>query len=427
MQNTGRYTKLIIIALLGGMLTITPALSSLTDTAIIRNTGTISYVVEVTAKSGYWQDIQAAVDQVAAAGGIGNVYIPEGTFNFTNVDEGWTGARVVIPAGVNLFGAPTERTSGLPYDGRGMNPNDQVVEWRTILVIPWDAPSATLFQIVGSADPTKPCRFSDIKIVGYRSINSSSTIMLRPLSVNDVIDFRIDHCHFENMAEGMYIGGRATNTICGVVDHCKFINTNGIPQPYDSRTVGYGIHIDRTYAELWEPDIENVIGQYTDYSVYIEDSYFSKWRHCIASNNGAHHVFRYNTIKDDFGYGSLDAHGGPGAVSVGTRATEIYNNIFQDAIEDIWGVFIKGGGGVAFNNKFGGGAYTHFMILQNDHTDPTYWTHDWWIWDNDIGDLTLIGGPTPPTLNEDYFLRTPTMEQDGFEYQPYPYPHPLTK
>ena len=62
--------------------------------------------LNVTATNGSAVGIQEAVDQVAAAG-YGNVFIPEGTFNFVEVGEPWT--TVTIPAGVNIFGAPTER------------------------------------------------------------------------------------------------------------------------------------------------------------------------------------------------------------------------------------------------------------------------------------------------------------------------------
>jgi hypothetical protein len=50
--------------------------------------------------------VQAAVDQVAAAG-AGSVLIPAGTFDFMEKDEPWK--TVTIPAAVSLFGSPTER------------------------------------------------------------------------------------------------------------------------------------------------------------------------------------------------------------------------------------------------------------------------------------------------------------------------------
>jgi len=161
----GYAKKIITIALFMAVLLTTPVMSVLMDTAVIRTEGSIRDVIGVTAQSGYWQDIQAAVNQVVANGGIGNVYIPEGTFDFVNVGESWTGARVVIPAGVSIFGEPNQRTSGLSYDGVGQNPNDQVVQWKTVLRLPWDVPgnwegSANwFFKVTGSGDPSKPSRF----------------------------------------------------------------------------------------------------------------------------------------------------------------------------------------------------------------------------------------------------------------------------
>jgi hypothetical protein len=483
LQNTKFYALLIVLAVLTGTLCMSPAISSLMNSVIIGSSGQIS-IPTITAASGYWQDIQAAVDWIVARGGIGNVYIPEGTFNFVNVGEdlGAVGsAKVTIPAGVNLFGAPTERTSGLPYDGVGQNPNDQVVEWKTILRLPWDVPGTwhyggvAWFRIVGDSDPNKPSRFSDIKLVGYKSIDSNSMTAHAALRILDVVDFRLDHCYFGHTTLGVGISGVNTR---GVVDHCFFVNpVASIGVTMDECDVFYGVGMSRGSGDLWENDVTQVLGQYTDYTVFIEDCYFEKWRHVTASNSGAHYVFRHNTIKDDFGYGSIDAHGwfqtrctnpqhgtvdNPPAVEkmgqwvcgyevlgnpddicgeplggeyftirqVGTRAVEIYGNQILDSIQDRYGAFIRGGSGVAFNNRMGGGNYTILICFSNDaRTRPEgskVWVNDVWIWDNTLLEgMTLITKYDPDGQiieGENYHLHEPHT----FNYQPYPYPHPLT-
>jgi len=476
LRNTKFWALLMISAVLAGTLYLSPAISSLTDSVIIGSSGQFSTdLPTITAASGYWQDIQVAVDE-AATYGIANVYIPEGTFNFVNVGEGWTGYRVTVPAGINVFGALTERTSGLEYNGTGQNPNDQVVEWKTILVMPWDAPTATWFKISGNGDPNKPSRFSDIKLVGYRSIDQNSTTKHRALNILSVIDFRVDHCYFENLCGGIFASGGGASWyddegIRGVVDHCFLVNSNGIPAPYDQITVGYGVHIGRSGGDLWENDVSKVLGRYNNYTVFIEDCYFEKWRHVTSGNTGAHYVFRHNTVEDDFGYGSVDSHGyfqtacynhtptltnpqadwngtdwvchycgaplrssrneSPFIIrQVGTRATEIYNNKIINAIQYEWGTNIRGGAGVSFNNYVGGGTYEIFMWFWNDvsgHPEGSkILVNDWYIWNNTLlggMDLVRIKDPAsdPIIEGENYYLHAPT-----FDYISYPYPHPLT-
>lgn len=409
--------------------------AQLTNNATIHNTGYIS-TTKIWAKSGYWRDIQDAVDVVANTGG-GNVYIPAGTWNFVNVGENWSGARVVVPAGVNIFGAPTERTSGLPYDGVGQNPNDQVVEWKTVLVIPWDVPSTwsglnAMFKLTGGISTnTKSCRVSDIKFVGYRYFNSSSRGVPLGIHIENIPNYRIDHCYFLDIS-----GGAVQEPLWyhlhsyGVIDHCYIVNTYGVVVAnFDDCTVGYGVGLQRAFGDYWDDNITNVLGCYTNYTTFIEDCYFSKWRHCVAANNGKHYVFRHNTIENDFGFGSLDAHGwgvygeGGKVIEVGTRAVEIYGNIIVNATQNVWATFIRGGAGVAFNNTVGGGTYVYFISFAQESQVPKCQINDWYIWNNTMLNncIELPEDPEPPIeQNVNYFLYAPSW------YKPYPYPHPLT-
>ena len=364
--------------------------------------------------------------------------IPEGTFNFVDVGEPIT--EIVIPAGINLFGAPTQRTRGFPVPSRGMNPNDQVVDWKTELVLPWDVPGndtvgiPTWLHFIGEQDPTRPSRISDIKFTGYREIDPTSTQMTRPVAFSAVIDFRADHLFLKNVGAGIDASGRVywpngmvvLNNICGVIDHCRLVNDVGIPTPFPERTVGYGVGVTRTGREyVWEPDISKVLGKYTNYTVIVEDSYFSKWRHGVSSNHGAHWVFRHNTIEYDFGQGSLDAH--ETSILVGTRAVEVYNNAFLNR-DDPFGewtgraIQIRGGGGVFFNN-YEDGSYRRFLTLTSGGSGPDYtWVKDIWIWNNESNAPTYLERWSAPGVplneGEEYFLHEPHT----FPYSPYPYP-----
>ncbi|MEM4713651.1 MAG: hypothetical protein QXQ61_03770, partial [Candidatus Bathyarchaeia archaeon] len=85
------YKVALILAVLVGVVGFSFAADI--GRVIISNTGRIA--PEITARSGYWRDIQDAVN-LAASNGIGIVRIPEGTWNFVNIGESWTDSRVVI-------------------------------------------------------------------------------------------------------------------------------------------------------------------------------------------------------------------------------------------------------------------------------------------------------------------------------------------
>lgn len=410
----------------------------------------------VTSLGGSAGDIQAAVDQVVASGGIGDVHIPEGTFNFVEPGEPWT--PVVIPAGVSLFGAPTERTSGQPEPAYGRSPNDQVVEWKTILVMPYDVPSGTnWFLLQGNGDPNKLSRFSDIALKGYRSIDPTSTTMHNAMTIKNVVDYRIDHNLFEHTASGIWVGGyNLENTPNrGVFDHNHFVNDYGVVSVFVADcTVTYGIGMGRVHSDYWDSDISNILGKYLDYTIVIEDNYFRRWRHVTASNHGQHYVFRHNTIENDAGFGSIDGHGTYS--KVGTRAMEIYNNEIIDPVNagtynsntpKQYGkaVFWRGGGGVFFNNYIRNYGYIiEFQAEDWSGVAPYTYPHDVWIWNNDDGGAILYSVSVPPVNEQEDFwvagtsywatppqntypleLPKPGTGEPSVMYTPYPYPHPL--
>jgi len=412
--------------------------------------------LDVTATNGSAVAIQAAINQVAAAGG-GTVYIPEGEWNFVEVGEPWR--TVTIPAGVNISGAPTERTSGYPEPQNGMSPNDQVVEWKTVLKLPWDVPGSWTgddnppprgggpitpiwFQIQG--DGVTSQNFSDIKLVGYRSIDPSSKYVLRGISVNNVPDFRIDHCYFEHICGGAILVSGANSR--GVIDHSYFVNEHFHVEPtWYLCTVGYGIF--PSSGSNWD-SIDEVLGKYTDRSLFIEDCYFTKWRHCVSSGQGhAHYIFRHSTIENDPAMGSIDAHG---ADFTGTRAVEVYNNEFLDALFG-WSRTVsqhRGGAGVYFNNYATPNTcpsgtpsgticgYSYLAELKNDGNIELYNTHDVYFWNNaGATAVSAHSGATeddyqildPAPTGPPYRLPGPTYEGLPYiDYTPYDYPHPLT-
>jgi len=444
----GRALLLLVVLIISA--SIYPALSSYSASLTIGNFGTIA-VMNIYASGGSASDIQAAVDKVVAAGGIGNVHIPAGTHNFVEPGQLLSDFTVQVPAGINIYGATTQRTSGLSTPAYGMNPNDQVVAWATVLVLPSHDNAPTLpgapagipvwFDIQGDGAPTKSTRISDIQFIGYRNIDPQSTQQTRAMAMVGVLDFRIDHCSFVNLGGGsVQVSGGAASVASGVIDHNRIENpAGGIIAPWAERTISYGINIGIDPFGQWEPDISYVLGQYTDYSVFIEDNYFSKWRHSITSNHGAHYVARYNTFNDTFGYGEVDCHIGNKNTEIGTRAIEVYNNEFINCVQPttfIGVVFFRGGGGTIFNNyvdetyniQEANGFDGRFIFIDcNLDRFPYTYVHDLWVWDNNETmpfHILIESGPFRfiPVEGFDYFL----YEPHTFTYIPYTYPHPLT-
>ena len=76
-----------------------------------------------------------------------------------------------------------------------------------------------------------------------------------------------------------------------------------------------------------------------------------------------------------------------------------------------------------------------FFYMSNDSwarlEGSKIWVKNWYIWDNIIPEGTTFVAEYDPTniIDEDvnWFRRAPTIEDDGFTYTPYPYPHPLTE
>jgi len=384
LKNTKFYALLITLTVLVGTLGLSTAISSLMNSVVIGNSGKIS-IPTITAASGYCRDIQNAVDWIVAHGGIGNVYIPEGTFY-------WNGNETVyIPAGVNVIGA-------------GQN--------KTILQQANSAPFETMFSISGTGATNKPVRISGITFKG--KVTGDDNVIGRCIDVENVIDYRIDHCDFIDFPNyAIWVGG---NSGCrGVIDHC---NIKCLYKDTIGGGWGYGVVVSSVNYWSWDDDITHFLGKYETIptlfpTAYIEDCYFYKCRHAVASNQLGWYVFRHNTVYQTWNSG-VDVHGS-GTYFAGGRGGEVYNNYIIAPI----GIGFRGGGGVIFNNTGG----SPIWVLKDVEGTPLRPLNNLWIWNND-GQFVNYDGYYQENVN--YFLRAPNQQQDGFTYTPYPYPHPLT-
>ncbi len=326
----------------------------------------------LTAASGRYTDLKAAIDAVYAAGG-GTVYIPAGTYNL--------GGSVTVRANVNLIGAGVGQTMLLTSG------------------------TSQLINLQGNGARTSGFSLISTNYDGGNGIK-----------VGNYVDWRIDHCRIEgygaNMA-GIYVSG---GNCRGVIDHNYIKN-----KPVSSLGYGVVVYGGGTY------DANPALG--TANAVFIEDNTFENCRHSVASNNGARYVWRYNhVLKNVYGM-PVDAHGGSYGSSVGSTCWEIYGNTIelpsgswhQQAVQP------RGGTGVIFNNIISGYDYAVLFCVEDGMGGGSYpvkyQVHNAYVWNN---------GPLPIRAtsynNSTFYIK---KDRDWFEYArpgyvPYQYPHPLT-
>jgi hypothetical protein len=259
-------------------------------------------------------------------------------------------------------------------------------------------------------------------------------------------DFRIDHCKFTE-ANGRPV---EIEDFCdGVIDHCEFLDNritditiygDGDPAWIRPKYLGLEINANNRTGVVFIEDCS-----FTYEQVWVEKNKPSE--HAISSNHGSRYVFRNNIINVGYyndGTGShmmgapIDAHGSfeypPGSVSY-----EIYNNTIIST-HSYRGMFIRGGTGVIFNNKFNGDftvpiELTDYRLLDNDVSSlPDQRVKDLYLWNNtDDADT-----PVPIYVNQGNGNILADYIRLGFEffdenkidkgiYTPYTYPHPLVK
>jgi hypothetical protein len=420
--------------MLVGILILSPAISSLMDThELIRSTGIIAHV----ANSGSVEDIQEAVDEAVVAGG-GVVLIPEGTFLFDAYDT--RRVSITVPAG------------GLTIFGAGIN--------RTVLQMPIDdsAPDTMMFKVNGLSGGK--FRISGITFRGRRIGNQVSLTGDIGIKIESCQDFRVDHCSFHDLgAQAVNVydcdqtyghsGGDISLVSQGVVDHCDFIDVykpGGYEAP-DWRCSGYGVFVARAYHYWWTvpnlypDDPWTMFGKYYK-NVFIEDCYFLGCRHAVVGNFAGAYVLRNSVIEDIWAPGESATTGHPVRYKVlGMLVQEIYNVTVKNrgTRAHFIGFHVEGGSALIFNCTLDSLDYG-FSIGSCEWADtddnpflPLGATKEVYIWNNNIinippGAVVWIFSNEPngypaPGENVDYFLHGPPAEKD---YQPYPYPHPLT-
>jgi hypothetical protein len=324
---------------------------------------------------------------IRAAGSDGLVHIPAGCYQITET--------IVVPDGTRVLGAGMTQTVFYRDPQHSRNGSGAMLKV---------SGQGGRFQIAG------------IGFVGVRNTNDKGEDY--GIILTDAKDFRVDHCYFEGFGfAAVRVNGRSR----GVVDHSIFIDN--FKQAIDN--LGYGIVVYGTNA--WPADVQAGTAE----AVFAEDNVLIGSRHAIASNAGAHYVFRHNVVRRNVIACSVDAHGRGFGSPRGTRYVEIYDNLIEDPVNNSCGIGIRGGDGVIFGNTIRGFKSPILLILEWGTPTSLKTSYpaadqirDLWIWGNHIA-----GGVAEPVVDEtaigfveqgrDFF----TESKPG--YTPSTYPHPL--
>lgn len=204
-------------------------------------------------------------------------------------------------------------------------------------------------------------------------------------------------------------------------------------------------------------------GIYSDHSVdfgtrnafFIEDSTFDSCSHTVSSFCDGFVVFRNNNVRNSDSHTDLHGPGynycyyNPDEKTAG-GGMELYDNNFVQS-QGNWVINARAGQGHIYtDNRFDSDTYK--ILLYWDSGSNTYgnncgtdagetcgrcYTIDCegccqaqektYIWENDGSVMEYVGGSADDCLIEGttYFLREPTLAEDGFVYTKFTYPHPL--
>jgi hypothetical protein len=338
------------------------------------------------------------------------------------VDSARVGDTVQIPAGNFQFSGSVRFNAGITLTGTGVSQTTLSKTGNTI---------EALIIIDGSNG--LPVTVTGITFIGID--NQITNIQDNGLRINNCKDFCVCNCTFRRFGfSGINVHGDTR----GVVDHCIFIENFRLP----INSLGYGIAIYGDGDASWNRPLE--LG--TEKAVFVEDCYFERCRHGVASNDGSNYVFRFNTITDNYNpWTGIDAHGFSSSPR-GSRSYEIYGNTVNGGVDpdgtphDTWAVGIRGGDGVIFNNTITSTSQSSLIMLVIDRVEEQHFnypqpdqTTDLWLWNNTQANAPLTSLRLGWNLAMQEQLAKYLQEGRDFHfaqkpgYAPYTYPHPLNQ
>ncbi|MBN1185832.1 MAG: hypothetical protein JXB49_26360 [Bacteroidales bacterium] len=347
--------------------------------------------------------------------------VEKGSLSLENIqaliDSAKTGDVITLPEGTVTWDNALSIDKGITIQGAGMD--------KTIIINGSAESGKNVIYVDGNEGEQFIIKGITFKGALGTADDKANTIFI----AGNCKNFRITNCKF--MDGGSHSIGTRGDTY-GVIDHCEFINA--------SQECIVVFHYG-TGDNSWTQG--DMFG--TANAVYVEDCNFdfvTRGDHAIVSNNGGRYVFRYNTITSAKERNStqIDAHGNFFA-DRGTYSVEIYENTLNSG-RSWYGMYIRGGSGVIFNNTFTGDypnpiTFTNYRSWEPDLTTPCGYVacdypapdqiNNFYIWNNivngsEAGISFMDRGLETEHIqeNRDYFL----VEKPG--YEPYAYPHPLT-
>jgi len=349
------------------------------------------------------------------------------------INQASNGDIVVVPGGSCTWNTPVKVTQAITLNGQG---------------------STTITWATGGSLSVTANTVANTFVTGFhfsgRFINGGCPITFNTSYSPQSQTFRFYNNVLDdgtNTAQGtmLCVGGTGP----GLIDHNTFTASTGADEVIHN--LGQGAND----ASGWTTDV--VPGGPN--MVFIEDNTFTYnatgnpayfWgTAAVQSYYGARTVFRYNTVN----MMQVDQHGTCGMIYA--RWWEIYNNAFVTNVPNASQsnyMALRGGSGVVFNNHHAGvNQVTGSIELKEDCTSGSYPlpyqigtglnrnSSPAYIWGNDsdmsVGSTTptyvqqgrdfYLSGPEPSSLK--LFELSTNSISTTISYQPYTYPHPLTK
>ncbi len=388
------------------------------------------------------------------------------------IDAASDGDTINVPEGAYLFIAEKSFSKNLRFIGAGQRKTYFVFSLMTMnYMFRWTMSNTNFSEISGITFMNR-----------YYNMTTNYSVWMRLAGSTN--NFRIHHCDFIfGGGHGIFIWG----AIYGVIDHCYFYNAgNSCIDIYNGGRGNETWGDLNNYLDGLNPDGVWPLGD--SHAVYIEDCEFYgdayKKTAAVDGSNGARYVFRHNYMES-YGnsYPFVDAHGNY-EQDRSNYSAEIYDNEFVSRYSVYYGLYIRGGTGVIFNNTFSGlvislpinftdyrSFYTKAQFAQqypgghvlypnwtdladevgvnhcpdltqpqNDYCDNVYpapdQVYNFYVWNNFMNGVELLDrGIT----NDPFFVRRNKgldyyhiqRDRDFFlgempGYTPYTYPHPLT-
>jgi hypothetical protein len=228
------------------------------------------------------------------------------------------GDTVSVPAGSASWSGITVGSKALTIQGAGIG--------ATVVT------ASRAFSLIGVEGKS-------VRISGFTMRGGGSTV----IHVSGTSKtFRIDHIRFEGIAgKAIEVNGYSY----GVIDHCQFVGPS----------VFVGVHVFDTTSNGGVASWNRPLTLGSDKAVYIEDCLFDFGTYgagvpSVDSRTGGRYVFRYNKVRNQ----SMGHHDAETQNQRGTFSWEVYGNVFEYS-QPLWtAIYMRGGTGVIFDNKFSG-------------------------------------------------------------------------